>query len=249
MLKEERYIQILDLVNKKGTLKVSEIMNRLQVSDMTVRRDLMELEEQGKLERVHGGAKSLNLYRRKELTHIDKKVINIDAKKIIAEKALSLLKPEQTIFLGPGTTIELFASMITDDTIRVITNCLPVFEVLNMNLPHMQVYLLGGEIRQITKAFIGEITNKSLLDMHFHQVFVSSNAVLDSQIMTSTIEEGRTQSIALDNSVEKYLLIDDSKIGCEDFYAYYNLGDFTTVIVNDIESSQIAKIKKYVPIM
>jgi len=61
-------------------------------------------------------------------------------------------------------------------------------------------------------------------------------------------EEVRTQSIGLDNSVEKYLLIDDSKIGCEDLYAYYNLSDFTTVIVNDIENSQVAKIEKYVPI-
>ncbi|EFM82822.1 transcriptional regulator, DeoR family [Enterococcus faecalis TX4248] len=70
MLKEERLNAIVSLVDQKGAIKVTEIMERLNVSDMTVRRDLTELEAAGRLKRVHGGASSLNTYRPHELSHM-----------------------------------------------------------------------------------------------------------------------------------------------------------------------------------
>lgn len=76
MLKEERLNAIVSLVDQKGAIKVTEIMERLNVSDMTVRRDLTELEAAGRLKRVHGGASSLNTYRPHELSHADKQIIN-----------------------------------------------------------------------------------------------------------------------------------------------------------------------------
>lgn len=60
MLKEERFNAIVSLVDEKGTIRVADIVERLNVSDMTVRRDLTELEEQGRLKRVHGGAKTVH---------------------------------------------------------------------------------------------------------------------------------------------------------------------------------------------
>ena len=248
LLKEERHLQILNIVDANGTARVSDIMAQLHVSDMTIRRDLMELEEQGKLERVHGGAKSLHLFRSHELSHGDKQIINIEQKQTIATKATTLLKSGQTIFLGPGTTIEIFANMIEDDSIRIVTNCLPIFEKLTQCLPRMKVYLLGGEIRSTTMSFFGDLTNKMLTDMHFHQAFISSNGLRNNQIMTSTVEEGCTQALALNNSVERYLLMDDSKIGQEDFYAYYSLKDLTTMITNDTQTEKIISLEKYIPI-
>ena len=66
--------------------------------------------------------------------------------------------------------------------------------------------------------------------------------------MTSTVEEGCTQALALNNSVERYLLMDDSKIGQEDFYAYYSLKDLTTMITNDTQTEKIISLEKYIPI-
>ncbi|HJF19071.1 MAG TPA: DeoR/GlpR family DNA-binding transcription regulator [Enterococcus columbae] len=248
LLKEERHMQILNIIDTNGTARVSDIMDQLHVSDMTIRRDLMELEEQGKLERVHGGAKSLHLFIPHELTHVDKQIINIEQKQMIAKKAVTLLKSGQTIFLGPGTTIEILANMMEDDSIRVVTNCLPIFETLTKHLPKMKVYLLGGEIRPTTMAFFGELTNRMLMDMHFHQAFISSNGLRNNQIMTSTVEEGSTQALALNNSVERYLLMDDSKIGQEDFYAYYHLKDLTAMITNDTQADKMVALEKFIPI-
>lgn len=82
MLKEERLNAIVSSRSKRA-IKVTEIMERLNVSDMTVRRDLTELEAAGRLKRVHGGASSLNTYRPHELSHADKQIINSVEKEIV----------------------------------------------------------------------------------------------------------------------------------------------------------------------
>ena len=249
MLKEERWNAIVALVDQKGTIKVSEIVERLSVSDMTVRRDLTELEEAGRPKRVHGGARSLNIYQHAELSHRDKQIINSEEKKEIAQKAVQLIKEDETIFLGPGTTIELLAEIMEFERLRVVTNCLPVFKTLSKKQGNLKVYLVGGEMRELTKSFFGEISNKALQDMHFHKAFFSSNAVKDDEVMTATIEEGQTQAIALDNSIERYLLIDSSKVGKQDFYSYYRLKDITAVVMNKDDYDTYQKLEKEVQVI
>ncbi|WP_061841277.1 DeoR/GlpR family DNA-binding transcription regulator [Tetragenococcus halophilus] len=249
MLKEERLDAIVDLVDQKRAIKVNDIVNKLEVSDMTVRRDLTELEKAGRIKRVHGGAQTLNIYRPEELSHTDKQIINKNEKREVAQKALQLMHEEEVIYLGPGTTIELLADIMEFDNLRVVTNCLPVFQTLRKKTGNIKVYLAGGEMRDLTQAFFGEITNKALQDMHFHHAFFSSNAVKGSEIMTATIEEGQTQAIALNNSVNKYLLLDSSKIEKEDFYTYYSLRNVTAVVMNQDSYNTHQKIEKEVPVI
>ncbi|MGM0213755.1 DeoR/GlpR family DNA-binding transcription regulator [Enterococcus sp. AZ109] len=244
MLKDERQKAIMDLLEATGTVKVSDIIKQLSISDMTARRDLGELENQGLLERVHGGARLKNYIRSHELTHREKQIMHIEEKQAIARKAVEMIQEDETIFLGPGTTIELLAELITIQSVRIVTNCWPVFQQLSKENSLRKVYLLGGEMRSTTQAFFGEITNKNLMDMHFHKAFFSCNALYEQDIMTSTFEEGQTQAIALDNSVEKYLLADHSKVGQKDFYSYYHLKDVTAVITNQEASEAYTRIEK-----
>lgn len=208
MLKTDRFQAIMSLLEVNGTVRVSDIMEKFSVSDMTVRRDLDEMEKQGLLERVHGGAKLKDFYRHVELSHREKQI------------------------------------MLQEEKQRIVTNCLPVFEELNKRKGNRKIYLLGGEMRETTQCFVGEITNKSLQDMNFHKAFFSCNALNEQKIMTSTFEEGQTQQIALNNSVERFLLIDHSKIGKRDFSVYYNLNDVTVVITDDDEQKHYEKIEK-----
>lgn len=80
MLKKERLLTIIDMVNKKGIITVNEIIDGLAVSDMTVRRDLDELEKSGKLLRVHGGAQSLTYTLDQELSHTEKLTVQMEEK-------------------------------------------------------------------------------------------------------------------------------------------------------------------------
>ena len=86
MLKKERLLTIVEMVNKKGILTVNEIINQLDVSDMTVRRDLDELEKSGKLLRVHGGAQSLSYTLDQELSHTEKATLQIQKKKLLPQQ-------------------------------------------------------------------------------------------------------------------------------------------------------------------
>ena len=246
MLKEERLEKIVTLVDRQGTVKVSDIMQQLDVSDMTVRRDLGELENSGLLKKIHGGAQSIHQYKRKELSHVEKKIIDIEEKKQIVKRALTLIQEGDTIFLGPGTTLELLAANLSFDNLRVVTNSLPVFTTLVEKENNMEVHLLGGRIRKCTQAFFGDLADQMLQHMHFQKTFISCNAVKGNEIMTASIEEGKTQKIALDNAVEKYLLVDDSKINKEDFYSFYELNHFTSVITNDDEAHSYRELTEFV---
>ncbi|MBS4750361.1 DeoR family transcriptional regulator [Granulicatella sp. zg-ZJ] len=233
--KEERLEAIIKLVDTKGSIRVSDIVDNLNVSDMTVRRDLTELEESGFLVRTHGGARSKNVFQHKELSHDDKHMMNIEEKKEIASKALELIEEGDTVFLGPGTTVAMLADKIvkTKKSLRVITNCLPIYNILMQEKSeNIEIYLLGGEMREVTKSFCGDLTNMILSQMRFSKIFFSSNGVKDNAIMTSTFKEGYTQQMALNNSLDKYLLIDTSKIGKEDFSAFYTLDKISGVIIN-----------------
>ncbi len=226
MKKSERLEEITRLVNQKGTIRVSDIVKLLNVTDMTVRRDLVELEEQGVLTKIHGGARSNKAFQYREYSHAEKHIQNKEAKQAIASKAAQLIEDGDTIFLGPGTTVAFLAEALNNQRLTVITNCMPVFTLLMAKKTEdFQVFLLGGEYRQVTEAFVGEITNTSLEKLRFSKMFFSGNGVRDGEVMTSTLAEAYTQNLALKHSLEKYLLLDSSKIGKDDFTSFCKLRD------------------------
>ena len=245
--KNKRLEAITKIIEEKGTVRVSEIVTSLNVSDMTVRRDFTELEELGILKRIHGGAKSKNTFQYKELSHEDKYVLNIEKKREIALKAVKLIEEGDTIFLGPGTTVELLAKEISLKSLKVLTNCLPIFEILSEKKSEtFNAFLVGGEFRKITRSFVGEIANMTLKNINFNKTFFSCNAIKENDVMTSTFEESYTQEIVLNNSDEKYLLVDDSKFEKVDFINFYTLDKLTGIVINNTEKETLTKIEKYV---
>ncbi|GGE26057.1 DeoR/GlpR family DNA-binding transcription regulator [Streptococcus himalayensis] len=239
MNKRERLAEITRMIHKKGTVRIAEIVDSLHVTDMTVRRDFAELEEQGVLTKIHGGARSNKAFQYREFSHAEKYVHHKEEKQIIAEKAAQLIEEGDTIFLGPGTTIACLAEELQHKKLTVITNCLPVFQILSQKkTDQFQVFLLGGEFRQITESFVGEITNTILDKMRFSKVFFSANGVKESDVMTSTLAEAYTQKLALKHAIEKYLLVDSSKIGKDDFTAFCDLRDLTAVVTDNSSNEE-----------
>ena len=239
MLKKERLVKIAHKVNQNGIITIQEIMDELGVSDMTARRDLDELEKSGKLLRVHGGAQSLSFSMDHELSHIEKSSVQIEEKKRIAHKAATLISEGESIFLGPGTTIQFLAEQLTGRNIRVITNSLAVFNILVNHAP-----------TEVILTFVGPITNLVLGKSKYNKAFISCNGIYNSSITTYSLEEGESQQIALDNSKNKYLLADNKKFNRADFYIYYDLFNFDTLITdNTIDDEVLSHYKQYVQIM
>ncbi|MCU9534340.1 DeoR/GlpR family DNA-binding transcription regulator [Streptococcus sp. CSL10205-OR2] len=250
MKKYQRLEEITKMVNQKGTMRISEIVKKLHVTDMTVRRDLAELEEQGVLTKLHGAARSNTAFQYREISHREKNTQNVEAKRLIAQKAASLIEEGDTIFLGPGTTISLLAEEITHKSLSIVTNCWPVFNILfQKTSPSFQVFLLGGEMREITESFVGDITNTTLERMHFSKMFFSANGVKGKSVMTSSVAEAYTQKLALSHSIERYLLIDSSKIGKEDFTTFASLTNITGIIMDDHETETMKRLRAYTEII
>lgn len=231
MLKQEKLDNILETVNTKGTITVKEIMTRLDVSDMTARRYLQELADKDLLVRVHGGAEKIRTGStlNNERSNIEKQSLQIAEKQEISRFAGHLIDEGETIFIGPGTTLESFARELPIDNIRVVTNSLPVFLILNER-KLTDLILIGGNYRSITGAFVGTLTLQNLANLQFSKAFVSCNGIQDNAIATFSEEEGESQRIALNNSNKKYLLADNSKFNKFDFYTFYNISDIDTIV-------------------
>ncbi|HBL4823040.1 DeoR/GlpR family DNA-binding transcription regulator [Enterococcus faecium] len=234
MNKKRRLEKILDMLKIDGTITIKEIIDELDISDMTARRDLDALEADGLLTRTHGGAQLLSSKKPLEKTHIEKKSLNTKEKIDIAKKACSLIKDGDTIFIGPGTTLEQLALELKGRKgykIRVITNSLPVFLILN-DSETIDLLLLGGEYREITGAF------------------VSANAVTHNSIATYSDKEGVIQQLALNNAVEKFLLVDSTKFDRYDFFNFYNLDQLDTIITdNQISPQHLEEFSQYTTIL
>ncbi|MBJ8349713.1 DeoR/GlpR family DNA-binding transcription regulator [Streptococcus zalophi] len=241
MLKRERLQRILEKVNNEGLITVQEIIAELDVSDMTVRRDLDELEKNGKLIRVHGGAQSISQNSFYERSNTEKLTKQINEKKEIAAVAATLINDGETIFLGPGTTIECLARELRQRKLRIITNSLPVFNILK-DSQSVDLILLGGEYRDITGAFVGSFANNYVKSLKFSKSFISANAIYKDRVATYSESEGELLNIVLNNSIQKILLVDYTKFGRYDFYVFYKTNYFDYLITDSNISQENQKI-------
>lgn len=250
MLKEQRHEGILNLVNENIIMKVSDLTDLLNVSDMTIRRDLMELEQKGLLTRIHGGARSnSDAEDLLERSHSEKQKINIDNKLEVAQKIVECIDDNDVIFLGPGTTIELVPELLTQKNLKVITNSLPVFNHLSEKKDY-EIILIGGVYRKMTGAFVGGIANNAIKSMKTAKAFIGVNGIYDNILTNYNEEEGLTQRLILDNAIEKYIISDSSKFNVLDFYEFYDLGNVTGLITDSHVSNQdLEKYSKYTEIL
>lgn len=248
MIKKERLIAIQKAVDEKGIVNVNELIEALDVSDMTIRRDLDELAKAGKIHRIHGGAQRVENIEDVELTRNEKTIVNSELKEQVAKKAADLIVPGDTLYLGPGTTIEPLIKYVEHpEQIRVVTNSLPVFEAWKQT--DAEIVLIGGNFRKKSGAFIGGLAEQMLRELKFTKAFVSANGINDENVMTANAEEGQTQAVALNNAQEKIMMIDETKFNRNDFNRYYSLYNIDCIITSDgLDDNTLKHYSSYVEI-
>lgn len=249
MLKDERQKLILKELNNSGLIKVSDISNKLSVTEMTIRRDLVELEDRGFLKRVYGGARTTNFLQEKEFSHDEKRKKDIEEKKYIAQKIYNTIHENEIVFLGTGSTIELVGDIIDDKKFKIVTNSLTLFNKIK-DKNNINSILIGGSYRRNTGAFVGTFSINIVKKFRFKRAFAGTNGIKNNDIYTYNDEEGEVQKIALDNSIYKYIVADSSKMRKQDFLAYYKTENLTAIITdNKVSKSDISMIKSYTDII
>lgn len=235
---------ILKLLEREDTIKVSEIIDQIEVTEMTIRRDLQELENKNLLIRIHGGARKLENSQDLsflELSHLDKRHINLKEKKEIAKRIAANIKDNETVFLGSGSTIELVYDYIDVNYAKIITNSIYVFNQFKFD-PKFDLILTGGTYRSKTGSFTGIIANELLSSIYVQKAFIGINAINDTMIFNANEEEGVLQRNILNNAAEKYLIADYHKFNEMDFYQFYDLTDADYLITNS-KLPQVTKDK------
>ena len=145
MLARQRQALILDRVRQVGAVRVADLVRELEVSDMTVRRDLEILHDQGLLEKVHGGATAPSRLASYEPAFVTKAALQQAEKAAIAAEAARMVKPGMAIAISAGTTTYAMAGPVADiPGVTVVTNSLQVAEVLNHSGRRDQTVILTG---------------------------------------------------------------------------------------------------------
>jgi len=206
MLPAERREQILRAV-RSGTTQVSELAAAFGVSDMTVRRDLSDLERGGKLTRVHGGAVGVT----QERPFAEIAVERFEQKDAIGALAASTIEDGQTVILDVGTTTLQVARHLRGRSLSVITSNLAVYEEL---LPEesIELVLLGGVVRRNYRSLVGMLAEDALRQLRADVAFLGASGVEDDLgVVDTTMVEVPIKRAMMAAAARSVLLVDSAK--------------------------------------
>lgn len=237
MLQNERYLFILNQLEKKGKILVADVAKQLSVTPETIRRDLDTLEKEKKLRRVHGGAIKFQQIRSEP--HFNKKMnVNYHEKEAIAKKAVEYIQDDDTIMIDVGTTTVHMAKYIRGlQRLTIVTNSLMVADLLNSQLEHKmfdgKVIVLGGVTNPEQKSVAGTLTIHMLKNFQFDKVFLSCGGVTEDEVSDFDLEESIISKQVVEQANQVFLLADSSKLTMTSFYKICPLSSIDYMICNE----------------
>jgi DeoR family transcriptional regulator, fructose operon transcriptional repressor len=220
------------IVESRRAVRLDELSSALGVSQATVRRDLNELAAAGKVRRVHGCAVAAD--ERLDEPHFDVKAAAAAPEKHrIAERAIGLLAPDDTVYLDSGSTILAVARLLHGwNRLTVVTNSLPAAGGLAGRGPRLIV--IGGELRATSRALVGPLTRLLLADLHLDRALMGTFAFsLDDGLTTTDPAEAYTKQLVMSRAREVILLADSTKMGTRSFVSAGRLDDVDTIVTDE----------------
>ena len=211
MLRQKRHSKILELVNERHFVSLTDLMELTNSSESTIRADLVYLDKQGKIKRIRGGAESL-IEDNIELDMEAKMAMNVEAKKEIARYAAQFVKEDILVYVDAGTSTFFLVDEIEVKNVTFVTNSMIIARKLK--LKGYKVYLTGGEFKLTTDALIGLMTCQTIASFNFDIGFFGCNGVdIEAGLTTPDYEEAAVKKTAMEHSKKVYVLADHSKFG------------------------------------
>lgn len=229
---DDRRKTILEILTKKDKVKVAELSRIFNVSEVTIRLDLAELEKERLLERVHGGAVSTNkAYFGLNFNERIKKYEN--EKREIAKAAASLIQDNDTVLINSGTTTYFTAQELKKlKALTIVTNSLSVVQEF-ANIQNFNVILLGGNYNYQYQFTYGDDAIYQLMKYKTDKLILSVDGVsADFGLTTHHYQEAEVNKLMIDRVNQVIIVADFSKIGRENFATISNLEKVDTLITN-----------------
>ncbi|MBM6398785.1 DeoR/GlpR family DNA-binding transcription regulator [Phycicoccus sonneratiae] len=234
MLANQRRAAILAIVEEHGAARVSELVDQLGVSDMTVRRDIERLDGEGLLERVHGGAVAISPRATDEPGFTAKSTLMTAEKQAIAQEAARLVQPGATIGISAGTTTYELARAVRDvPHLTVVTNSVPVAQLLHEAQAAGHVVVLTGGVRTPSDALVGPVAVSALQGLHVDRLFLGAHGIDRSAgLTTPNLVEAETNRALVRSSRSVCVLADHSKMGIVGLSSFLDLHAVDTLITD-----------------
>lgn len=228
----DRRARIAAMVRQRGSVRVQELAELFQVSSVTIRTDLVQLEKEGALVRDRGGA--VSIAQPSALVAFEQRAtIHQEVKERIGRAAASLVAPGDTILLDAGTTVvEMVRYLPIGAQLTVVTNALNVAIELRAR-GETRVVLLGGTVNYETFGTLGPMAEQALDDLNVQKLFLAAETVdLTSGITDSTMEIAQVKRAMVRAARQVVLLADSSKWGRAGFIKVAPLSAVQTVVVD-----------------
>ena len=246
MLSEERFAEILKILEEKKTVTVSELTAALDTSESTIRRDLNALHEMGRLKKVHGGATLLD----RSLAALEEDVstksrLYVEQKERIARYAASTVNDEDFVYIDAGTTTEKMIEFLPNTRATFVTN--GIVHAKKLISRGLRAFIIGGQLKLSTEAVVGAEAVNNLKKYNFTKCFMGTNGIsAEAGYSTPDIEEAFIKTEAMGRSFVAYVLADSSKFGMVSSVTYADLSQacIVTDSVPDTKYHDIAVIKE-----
>ena len=239
MLKEERHQYIIDRINADNRIYVTDLSRALHVSDDTLRRDLVELENQGLLTKVHGGAVA-----RSDISIRFNERLNtsLRPKQEMAAKLVPLFKENDVILIDGGTSnLEVVRLLPPDKHFTVYTNCLPIASELSSH-SNVELVMLGGKVFASSQVTVGVSVFKMLQSVYPDWVIVGvSDLHPQKGLTTSDREEALIKRCMLKQGGQRVVLATAAKLDTARNFHVASLAEIDYIVTEDSKVEYIRR--------
>jgi DeoR/GlpR family transcriptional regulator of sugar metabolism len=246
LLAEQRRALILDEVRRRGGVRVNELTRKLNVSDMTVRRDLDALAHQGVVEKVHGGAVPVAEASTHEPGFEAKSGLEQSAKEAIARAAASMVQPGSAIALSGGTTTFALAHHLLDvPDLTVVTNSVRVADVFHAgqrragagaqsaSRPGAATVVLTGGVRTPSDSLVGPVADRAIRSLHFDLLFLGVHGLsVEAGLSTPNLAEAETNRQFVRSARRVVVIADHTKWGTVGLSSFATLEEVSTLVTD-----------------
>lgn len=229
MLADKRHSKILGIVNDEGSATVGDLAERIGISESTIRRDLAQLADAGKLSKVHGGAVALDA---EDVQHdvpvAERSAKNVAQKRAIAQAAARLVGPQDFVYLDAGSSVDLLVDCLDEMCATYATDS--VSHALKLASRGFEVIVLGGSLKSATQAVVGPDTNSAIARYHFTLGFWGANGITrEDGFTTPDAAEAEVKRLSMRQTLHRFVLADASKADRVSRVTFADFDDATLV--------------------
>lgn len=240
MLVAERQKKIVELVNERLSIRVTELSKIFSVTEETIRRDLEKLEKENLLMRSHGGAVSIEKDQG-EISYLEREITNAEQKRAIAAAAVRWIEPGDQIVLDASTTAWYVSKELPDMPLTVLTNSIKVAIELSKK-EQVKVISTGGSLLSQSLSYVGPLAERSLSMYHVNKAFLSCKGVhLEKGLSDFNESQALLKKQMMEIAEETVLMVDSSKFGTRAFSHIAPLSKVNCIITDSNINEQTRK--------